>query len=78
MPTPNQEPQPAVRTPLTYILPTTDWAMLLDIIVREAPPGSVIEVHEAAMQILAEQKLHALGRQDVTVRLGRPTASEAA
>ena len=77
MPSSNQEPRPT-RAPLTYILPTLDWAMLLDIIVREAPPGAVIEVHEPAMHALAEQKLHAAGRQDVTVRLGRPPASEAA
>ena len=73
MPNVNPAPQPP-RLPLTYILPTTDWAMLLDIIVREAPPGSVIEVHEAAMLTLAEQKLQVQGRQDVTVRLGRPAA----
>ena len=43
---------------------------------NHTPPGAVIEVHEAAMQALATQKLQLQGRQDVTVRLGRPAASE--
>jgi hypothetical protein len=65
------------RPPITYILPSTDWASLLDVIVREAPPGAVIEVHTEAMQALSEAALHQIDRQDVTVRLVRRQAAEA-
>lgn len=66
------------RPPVTYILPSTDWSSLLDVIVREAPAGAVIEVHTEAMQALSEAALQQIGRQDVTVRLGRRQAAEAA
>ena len=35
--------------PKRYILPDLPWVIFLDIIVRDAPPGSVIEVQSAAM-----------------------------
>jgi hypothetical protein len=55
--------------PIRYILPTTSWALLLEPIVRDAPPGAVIEVHTEAMQQLAEQTLQAYGRADLIVLL---------
>ena len=58
--------------PITYILPDEGWAPLLEIIVREAPSGSVIEVNTAGMQALAERLLGEVGRQDVTVALRPP------
>ena len=53
--------------PITYILPDEGWAPLLEIIVREAPTASVIEVNTAGMQALAERMLREVDRQDVTV-----------
>jgi hypothetical protein len=44
----------------------------LDIIVREAPSGSVIEVNTTGMQALAARMLGEVGRQDVTVDLKPP------
>ncbi len=58
--------------PITYILPDEGWAPLLEIIVREAPVQSVIEVNTAGMQALAERMLREVGRQDVTVTLRPP------
>ncbi len=58
--------------PITYILPDVGWAPLLEIIVREAPSASVIEVNTAGMQALAERMLREVGRQDVTVELRPP------
>ena len=58
--------------PITYILPDEGWAPLLEIIVREAPTASVIEVNTAGMQALAERMLGEVGRQDVTVALRPP------
>ncbi len=58
--------------PITYILPDEGWAPLLEIIVRECPAASVIEVNTAGMQALAERMLQEVGRQDVTVALRPP------
>ena len=60
------------KPPITYILPDEGWAPLLEIIVREAPSGSVIEVNTPGMQALAERMLQDVGRQDVTVALRPP------
>ena len=60
------------NTPITYILPDEGWAPLLEIIVREAPAGSIIEVNTAGMQALAERMLQEVDRQDVTVVLRPP------
>jgi hypothetical protein len=58
--------------PITYILPDEGWAPLLEIIVREAPSASVIEVNTAGMATLAQRMLQEVGRQDVTVALKPP------
>ena len=62
----------APNTLITYILPDEGWAPLLEIIVREAPARSVIEVNTAGMQALAERMLQAVDRQDVTAALRPP------
>ncbi len=56
------------KPPVTYILPTIAWASLLEIIVRDAPPGAVIEVHTSEMERVTEQTLLRLKRQDVLAR----------
>ena len=56
------------KPPVTYILPTIAWASLLEIIVRDAPPGAVIEVHTSEMERVTEQTLITLNRRDVLVR----------
>ena len=63
---------PGPVSPITYILPDAGWAPLLDIIVREAPARSIIEVQTAGMQALAERMLQEVGRQAVTVALRPP------
>ena len=60
------------ESPITYILPDEGWAPLLEIIVREAPTASVIEVNTVGMQALAEHMLQEVGRQDVIVALRPP------
>ena len=60
------------RPPLTYILPTVAWAVLLPPIAHDAPPGAVIEVHTDEMRVLAEQTLAQLGRPDLAVHLRPP------
>ena len=57
-----------VNPPITYILPDEGWAPLLEIIVRECPTASVIEVNTPGMEALAEQHLQEVDRQDVTAR----------
>ena len=61
-----------LRPPITYILPTIAWAVLLGSIAQDAPPGAVIEVHTDEMRALAEQTLARLGRSDLTVHLRPP------
>ena len=48
------------------------WAPLPEIIVRECPVASVIEVNTAGMQALAERMLQEVGRQDVTLAFRPP------
>ena len=60
------------RLRVTYILPTTAWASLLDAIAHDAPAESVIEVHTEAMYTLVEQTLHAHSRTDIRVCLRQP------
>ena len=67
-----EEQVAAPNTAITYILPDEGWAPLLEIIVREAPAQSVIEVNTAGMQALAERMLGEVDRQDVTVELKPP------
>ena len=61
--------EPRDGRPITYILPTTAWASLLDVIVREAPAGAVIATYTEAMRALSEQALACVGRADVVVDL---------
>ena len=55
-------------TPTTYILPDLPWAVLLAPIMRDAPPGAVIEVHTDAMRQHVEQVVQEAGRTDLIVR----------
>ena len=68
--------EPHDGRPITYILPTTAWASLLDVIVREAPAGAVIATYTEAMRALSEQALARVGRTDVQVDL-RPSPEAA-
>ena len=52
-----------------YILPTTDWASLVPIIVRDAQPGAVLEVHTADMADLVRRALDAAERADLLLVL---------
>ena len=54
---------------MRYILPDVEWTPLLQIIVREAPPRAVLEVHTVAMQAVAEATVQAAGRTDLTIQL---------
>ena len=63
---------PGPTSPITYILPDEGWAPLLEIIVREAPSASVIEVNTPGMAALAERLLQEVDRQDVMVALRPP------
>ena len=56
----------------TYILPSMDWAPLLQIIIKDARAGDIIEVHTAEMATYAQQAVQSEGRTDVTV-VFRPT-----
>ena len=66
---PEEDRVVGANPPITSILPDEGWAPLLEIIVRDAPPGSVIEVNMVGTQALAECMLHEVSRQDVTVEL---------
>ena len=48
-----------------YILPTTDSASLVPIIVRDAQPGAVIETDTEDMAELVRQALDEAGRSDM-------------
>ena len=56
----------------TFILPGPDWAGLLEIVVKDAEPGDVIEVHMPEMEELARAALQRVNRDDVTVMLTPP------
>ena len=56
----------------TFILPGPDWAGLLEIVVKDAEPGDVIEVHMPEMEALARAALRRVNRDDVTVVLTAP------
>jgi hypothetical protein len=62
----------ASNTAITSILPDEGWAPLLEIIVRECPAASVIEVNTAGMAALAAHMLQEVGREDVTVEVRPP------
>ncbi len=55
-----------------YILPTTDWAALVPIIIRDAQPGAVLEVHTEAMADLVRRALEAAGRADLHLVVRTP------
>jgi hypothetical protein len=59
----------------TYILPTTDWAVLLPIILRDAQAGDVLEVHTPAMWELTTHMAGEAGRTDLVIRLRDRTAA---
>ena len=54
--------------PTTYILPDLPWAVLLEPILHQAPPGATIIVYTAAMREHVEQAMRAAGREDLLVR----------
>ena len=64
--------EPNHRPPVTYILPTVAWAVLLAPIAHDAPPGAVIEVHTDEMRALTEHTLAQLGRSDLGFPLRPP------
>src|SRR4051794_23309054 len=51
----------------TYILPTTDWAVLLPIILRDAQAGDVLEVHTREMWDLTTEMVREVGRTDLVI-----------
>ncbi len=55
---------------MRYILPDVDWTHVLQIIVREAPPGAMLDVHTGAMHAVAVATVRETGRTDLTVQLG--------
>ncbi len=52
-----------------FILPSTDWALLLPPILKDAQPGDVLEVHTQAMWQLTSEAIRQAGRDDLVVRL---------
>ncbi len=56
--------------PKRYILPDTPWLVLLPVVLKDAPPGSVIEVHTVEMHARCTEAVQAAGRVDLTVELG--------
>ncbi len=56
--------------PKRYILPDTPWLVLLPVVLKDAPPGSVIEVHTDEMEQRCVEALQASGRVDLTVERG--------
>ena len=61
--------------PITYILPDLPWAVLLEPILHQAPPGATIIVYTAAMRAHVEQAVHAAGRGDLVVHQVEPPPS---
>ncbi len=56
--------------PKRYILPDTPWLVLLPVVLKDAPPGSVIEVHTEEMEQRCTEALQASGRVDLRVERG--------
>ena len=52
-----------------FILPSTDWALLLPPILKDAQPGDVLEVHTQAMWQLTCEAIRQAGRDDLVVHL---------
>ena len=59
-----------------YILPTTDWAALVPIIIRDAQSGAVLEVHTEAMADLVRRALEAAGRADLHLVVRTPRTGQ--
>ena len=59
------------------IVPTTDWASLVAIIVRDAPPGAVLEVHTQEMAELVRRALDAARRAAMHCMLQHPWSGQA-
>ena len=55
-----------------YILPTTAWASLVPIILRDAQPGAMLEVHTADMAELVRRALDTPERADLHLVLRNP------
>ena len=51
----------------TYTLPDLPWAVLLEPILHQAPPGATIIVYTAAMRAHVEQAVRAADREDLLV-----------
>jgi hypothetical protein len=61
---------------MRYTLPDVAWAGLLWGIAKDAPPGTLVEVHTPAMLALTQERLRAYGRSDIDIRLvAAPPAS---
>ena len=45
-----------------FILPSTDWALLLPPILKDAQPGDVLEVHTQAMWQITCEAVRQAGR----------------
>ncbi len=60
-----------------YILPTTDWASLVPIIVRDAQPGAVLEVQTEEMADLVRRALDEAERSDLHLLLRNPGTGQA-
>lgn len=52
-----------------YILPDLGWAILLDRIVLDARPGSVLVTYSEIMRVVCQQTIDDAGRADLTVEL---------
>jgi hypothetical protein len=59
----------------TYILPDLSWAVLLEPILHQAPPGAIIIVYTAAMRAHVEQAMCAADRDDLEIRQVDPPAA---
>ena len=55
-----------------YILPTTDWASLVPIILRDAQPGAVLETHTEEMADLIRRAMEEAERSDLHLVLAHP------
>ena len=60
-----------------YILPTTDWASLVPVIIHDAPPGAVLEVHTEEMAVLVRHALAEAERSDLHLVVQHPRIGQA-
>ncbi len=64
--------------PKRSILPDRPWLTLLDPSLKDAPPGSVIAVHTAALREATDPAVQQAGRDDLVVVGPAPQPQEAA